>query len=71
MMGNNREKNTMNMGIVLPNRFLIKTVSLPGDGKGWQDVLQKYNKQGRIIETANYGTDGNLCFNKKKKTLFE
>ena len=30
----------MNMGIVLPNRFLIKTVSLPGDGKGWQDVLQ-------------------------------
>ena len=37
--------------------------------EGVARCVAKYNKQGRIIETANYGTDGNLCFNKKKNPV--
>ena len=37
--------------------------------EGVARCVAKYNKQGRIIETANYGTDGNLCFNKLKNPV--
>ena len=48
----------MNMGIVLPNRFFDKDGQLAWGREGVARCVAKYNKQGRIIETANYGTDG-------------
>jgi len=60
----------MNMGIVLPNRFLIKTVSLPGDGKGWQDVLQSTISKEESSKRQIMGQTV-ICVLIRRKTLFE